>query len=98
MFLGLNLSEEIVKALELNGYETPTEVQAKCIPAILEGKDIVGRSVTGSGKTFAFGLPAIQMIDTMENAVQVLVVCPTRELCLQVTDEIRKISGYMEGR
>ena len=96
MFDQLGLSEEIMQAVAQNGYETPTDIQAKCIPLILQGHDVVGRSVTGSGKTFAFGLPAIQMVDKADRRCQVLIVCPTRELCLQVTGEIRKITGNMQ--
>lgn len=96
MFDQLGLSEEIMQAVAQNGYQTPTEIQAKCIPLILQGHDVVGRSVTGSGKTFAFGLPAIQMVDKAERRCQVLIICPTRELCLQVTGEIRKITGNMQ--
>ena len=97
MFNELNLSEGILKALGLKGFTVPTEIQNKCIPLIVEGKDIVGRSKTGSGKTFAYGLPAIDKIDTALDGVQVVVICPTRELALQVTDEIRKITEFKEG-
>lgn len=97
MFGDLNLSQDIQKALEKHGYVTPTEIQQKCIPLILEGKDVVGKSVTGSGKTFAFALPAIERIDRADECVQVLIVCPTRELCLQVTDEVRKVTEETEG-
>jgi len=97
MFKELNLSDDIINALELKGFTIPTEIQTRCIPLILNGKDIVGRSQTGSGKTFAFGLPAIEKIDTMINAVQVLILCPTRELALQVTDELRKITESREN-
>lgn len=97
MFNNLNLSEEVQMALEKKGFTVPTEIQRTCIPLIIEGKDVVGRSMTGSGKTFAFGLPAIDKIDLSIRGVQVLVVCPTRELAMQVTDEIRKISEYTPG-
>ncbi len=97
MFDNLNISAEVLRALGDGGFETPTEIQARCIPLINDKKDVVGRSVTGSGKTFAFGIPAVEMVDPKENFVQVLVVCPTRELCLQVTDEIRKLTIYKEG-
>ncbi|MGN1221955.1 MAG: DEAD/DEAH box helicase, partial [Christensenellales bacterium] len=75
-----------------NGYLYPTEIQQKTIPLILNGKDIVGRSQTGSGKTFAFGLPIIQNIDVLSQNLQALVVCPTRELTMQVADELKKIA------
>ncbi|MDD4003196.1 MAG: DEAD/DEAH box helicase [Clostridia bacterium] len=97
MFDNLMLSKEVQKNLDLKGFTTPTEIQSKCIPLIVEGKDVVGRSQTGSGKTFAFGLPAIDKIDTEINGVQILIICPTRELALQVAEEIRKISSNKEG-
>jgi ATP-dependent RNA helicase DeaD len=97
MFDNLMLSEEVQKSLNLKGFTIPTEIQSKCIPLIVEGKDVVGRSQTGSGKTFAFGLPAIDKIDTEINGVQILIICPTRELALQVAEEIRKISSNKEG-
>ncbi|NCA66497.1 MAG: DEAD/DEAH box helicase [Clostridia bacterium] len=97
MFNHLNLSEEILKALESKGFENPTEIQEKCIPLIFAGRDIFGRSKTGSGKTFAFSLPAIDMVDVEMPAVQVLIVCPTRELAVQVADETRKATLYKEA-
>lgn len=97
MFNKLKLNEDILKALEIKGFTIPTEIQEKCIPLILEGRDIIGRSKTGTGKTFAFGLPAINIIDTEMKSVQVLAVCPTRELAMQVTDEIRKVTEHKEG-
>ncbi|MDD4316815.1 MAG: DEAD/DEAH box helicase, partial [Clostridia bacterium] len=97
MFNQLNLSEWILNALEAKSFVVPTEIQQTCIPLIAEGKDIVGRSKTGSGKTFAFGLPAIDKVDTQLKSIQILVVCPTRELALQVTDELRKITEFKEG-
>lgn len=97
MFENLNLSAQVIRALNSKGFTTATEIQQKCIPLIMQGKDVVGRSQTGSGKTLAFGLPAIEMIDTQIEGIEILVVCPTRELALQVTDEIRWISKYIEG-
>lgn len=97
MFNNLKLSDEVLRALEIKGFTVPTEIQKICIPLIVDGKDVVGRSKTGSGKTFAFGLPAIDKIDLALKGIQVLVVCPTRELALQVTDEIRKITEFKPG-
>ncbi|MDD3946887.1 MAG: DEAD/DEAH box helicase [Clostridia bacterium] len=92
-----NTVDFIQEAIEQRGFEKPTEIQAKCIPVIMEGRDVVGRSVTGSGKTLAYGLPAIQMVDPETRVCQVLVVCPTRELCVQVTEELRKVTEHREG-
>lgn len=97
MFNHLGLSEEILKALESKGFVNPTEIQEKTIPVIMEGKDIFGRSKTGSGKTLAYALPAIELIDMTSDRIQALVVCPTRELAVQVKEEIRKITDYKEG-
>ncbi len=90
------LSEEMLKAIEKIGYEEMTEIQEKTLPIILEGKDVIGRSNTGTGKTAAFGIPAIERIDR-DNAdgVKVLVLCPTRELAVQAAEEIKKFSGFM---
>lgn len=90
-FKSLGLNNDIVKILTELGYSTPTEIQQKAIPHILNGKDVVGRSETGSGKTFAFALPIIQNINNVNN-IQSLVVCPTRELAMQVADEFKKIA------
>ncbi|MDR2267084.1 MAG: DEAD/DEAH box helicase [Christensenellaceae bacterium] len=93
-FKELNISEPIVRAVASLGFTEPTEIQGKCIPAMLEKKDIVGRSKTGSGKTFAFSIPAIENIDLESKDIQVLILCPTRELAVQTTEEIRKLTTY----
>lgn len=97
MFNKLNLSDNILQALESKAFVVPTEIQTKCIPLIAEGKDVVGRSQTGSGKTFAFGLPAIDKINTELKGIECIIICPTRELALQVTDELRKITENKPG-
>ena len=96
-FEELNLSKEILKGLEYNGYSETTEIQEKAIPCILEGKDIIGQSKTGTGKTAAYALPMIEKIDKENKKVQAIVLCPTRELAIQVTDEIRKFNKYMDN-
>lgn len=90
------LSEEMLKAIEKIGYQEMTEIQEKTLPVILEGRDVIGRSNTGTGKTAAFGIPAVERIDR-DNAegVKVLVLCPTRELAVQAAEEIRKFSSFM---
>ncbi|MGN0552279.1 MAG: DEAD/DEAH box helicase [Oscillospiraceae bacterium] len=96
LFNELGLPQEIVRAVEEMGYEEATEIQSKAIPLLLEGKDVVGRSQTGTGKTAAFGLPAVTMIDP-EGArrVQTLILCPTRELAMQASQELEKFSKYL---
>lgn len=97
MFKNLELSEPILKALVEMGFETPTPVQAQCIPPIMEGKDVVGQAQTGTGKTAAFAIPVISRINSESRAVQALVQCPTRELAIQVTSEFMKIGKYLKG-
>ena len=96
-FRDFPLSEAIQRAVAEVGYTEPTPIQAQSIPLILEGKDVIGRSHTGTGKTAAFGLPAIEMIDPDLEGVQVLALCPTRELAMQITDEMRQIAVCHEG-
>lgn len=90
-FEDLGLSENILRALKDYGYENPTPIQSKTIPSIMEGKDVLGLSKTGTGKTASFGLPLIENIDCKLNKVQAIILCPTRELALQVTRRIKKI-------
>lgn len=96
-FNELNISSEIVRAVEELGYENATDIQASAIPVIMEGKDVLGRSNTGTGKTAAFGIPAIESIKEYGKFPQVMIICPTRELVEQVATEIRKFSKYKEG-
>lgn len=96
-FNKLGLSNEILKAIEEMGFEEATTIQAKSIPLILSGKDVIGQSQTGTGKTAAFGLPAIDIIDTRNKNLQVLILCPTRELAIQSCGEIKKFSKYKTG-
>lgn len=96
-FKDLPLSQEILRAVEEMGFEEATAIQTKAIPAILEGRDLVGLSQTGTGKTAAFGLPAIERIDISEKEIQVLILCPTRELAIQAAEEIKKFSKYKKG-
>src|SRR5690554_4622357 len=76
------------------GFEEPTPIQAKSLPLALAGKDLIGQAQTGTGKTAAFGIPMIQKIEPSEERVVSLVMCPTRELAIQVADEIGKLSRF----
>ncbi|NCB48016.1 MAG: DEAD/DEAH box helicase [Clostridia bacterium] len=96
-FTELGLSPKILKALESFNFETTTQVQEETIPLILEGKDVTVRSQTGSGKTLAYALPILQNTSEIAENIETLIICPTRELCLQVTDEIKKIVGFLES-
>jgi ATP-dependent RNA helicase DeaD len=88
----LGLSQPILEALKDVGYEEPSPIQAQAIPPLLEGLDVIGQAQTGSGKTAAFGLPMISYVDPTEHEVQGLVLTPTRELCIQVTQALRAYS------
>lgn len=96
-FEELNCSEEIRKAVKDMGFEETTPIQALAIPLVLEGKDVVGQAQTGTGKTAAFGIPAIDMVDPQRNETQALILCPTRELAVQVSEELAKIARYKRG-
>jgi ATP-dependent RNA helicase DeaD len=96
-FADLGLSPEILKAIESQGFEQPSPIQAQAIPVALTGRDVVGQSQTGSGKTLAFGLPAVQRIDNTSRSTQALIMCPTRELAMQVCAEIHKVASFREG-
>jgi len=88
-FADLGLSEDLLQALRDVGYESPSPIQEQAIPELLQGKDVIGQAQTGTGKTAAFGLPMIQFVDPSEKEVQALILTPTRELCIQVTQAIR---------
>ncbi|MCG8502039.1 MAG: DEAD/DEAH box helicase, partial [Firmicutes bacterium] len=93
-FQDLQLSTSMEKGIEDLGFEEPTPIQAQAIPYIMEGRDVIGQAQTGTGKTAAFGIPALEMIEQDVKRVQVLVLCPTRELANQVADELNKLSRY----
>src|SRR3954453_11681160 len=88
-FSELGLSEPLPEALQHLGYENPTPIQEQTIQELLQGRDIIGQAQTGTGKTAAFGLPLLEYIDRDADDVQALVVTPTRELCIQVTQALR---------
>ena len=94
-FNELNLSEELLRAVDKLGFSEMTEIQAQSIPLLLQGRDVVGRSNTGTGKTAAFGIPAVESITEDERrSVAVLILCPTRELAMQACEEIRKFAQF----
>ncbi len=91
MFKQFQISEETLMAIAQKGYEKPTPIQEKAIPALLEGKDLVGQAQTGTGKTAAFGIPAVELVNPKEDTIQVLVLVPTRELAIQVAKELKEL-------
>src|SRR3954462_2152298 len=97
LFAELGLAPEILKAIERMGFEEASPIQSAAIPVLLKGADVVGQSQTGSGKTAAFGIPAIQAVDAGLRAPQVLILCPTRELAVQVAEEIAKLAFFKRG-
>ncbi|MEM9283013.1 MAG: DEAD/DEAH box helicase [Verrucomicrobiota bacterium] len=96
-FSDLGLPQELVHGVEALGFEAPSAIQAAAIPTALEGKDLVGLSETGSGKTAAFGLPTLARVDTQSDRTQALVVCPTRELAVQVCAELQRLGSKLKG-
>ena len=96
-FQDLGLSEAMLKALEKKGYGYPTTIQAEAIPHFMQWKDVIAKAPTGTGKTFAFGIPMIEHIDAESDAVQGLILAPTRELAIQIGDELRGLLTYYRG-
>ena len=96
-FAELGLSEAMLKALEKKGYGYPTTIQQLAIPAFLEWKDVIAKAPTGTGKTFAFGIPMIEHVDPECPDVQGLILAPTRELAIQIGDELRGLLTYYKG-
>ena len=96
-FQSLELLPEIQKSLNEVGYEQPTPIQAQCIPHLLEGKDIIGMAQTGTGKTAAFALPLLSRIDISNASPQLLVLAPTRELAIQVSEAMQKYAKHIKG-
>lgn len=95
-FAHFGFNAEIIKAIKEIGYETPSPIQLKTIPLLLEGKDIIGQAQTGTGKTAAFSLPLLQNIDASNNGLQAIVLTPTRELAIQVAEAIHSYAKYFK--
>ncbi|MCI5151017.1 MAG: DEAD/DEAH box helicase, partial [Candidatus Electrothrix sp. MAN1_4] len=97
-FTDIGINDEILQAVTAQGFQEPTPVQTKVIPLMLEQEvDIVSLAQTGTGKTAAFGLPLIQLIDSKNKSTQGLVLCPTRELCMQVSRDLESFSRFIRG-
>ncbi|MDH3354589.1 MAG: DEAD/DEAH box helicase, partial [Chromatiales bacterium] len=96
-FSELGLTPQLLDALNEIGYETPSPIQAQTIPLLLEGKDVLGQAQTGTGKTAAFALPLLANIDVQRKETQVLVLAPTRELAIQVSEAFQKYGSKMQG-
>ena len=97
-FSDIKLNENIAKSLDELGFILPTPIQSKTIPLLLDTKqDLIGAAQTGTGKTAAFGIPSIHLTDISDKSVQTLILCPTRELCIQITKDLKKYSKYVKG-
>ena len=96
-FTDLPLSEELLRAVTEMGFEEPTPIQAEAIPYLIEGRDLLGQAQTGTGKTCAFGIPLIENTDTDNHMIQHLILSPTRELAMQIADELNELARYKQG-
>ena len=96
-FTELNLSDDIIKAVSDLGFEEATPIQRLAIPKVMAGLDIIGQAQTGTGKTAAFGIPVLEKIDIKNKNVQAIILCPTRELAIQVSEELKLFSKYKKG-
>ena len=96
-FRGMDISDDVMKALGRMGFEQPTEIQKKTIPLMMGGSDIIGIAPTGTGKTLAFGIPMLEYMDLKETELQELVLAPTRELAMQIGEELQKLAYYIKG-
>src|SRR3954467_13766142 len=97
-FEALGLNEQLVQAITDLGFENPTPIQEKAIPVLLSGTtDFVGLAQTGTGKTAAFGMPLLQLVDAAQKYPQALIICPTRELCIQICNDLLEYKKYVKG-
>jgi ATP-dependent RNA helicase DeaD len=96
-FQDLSLAKGVLDALSEVGYEIPTRIQAQTIPLVLAGRDVLGQAQTGTGKTAAFALPLLSRIDLSRREVQVLVLTPTRELAIQVSEAFQRYAAHLKG-
>ena len=97
LFETLGLSPEIMRAINARNITTSTPVQAGCIPPMMAWKDVIAKAPTGTGKTFAYGIPIVEHIDPQDESVQAVILAPTRELAIQITDELRDIAAFKPG-
>ena len=96
-FQDMGLSQQMLMALEKKGYGYPTTIQQLAIPSFMQWKDVIAKAPTGTGKTFAFGIPMIEHVDAQSTEVQGLILAPTRELAIQIGDELRGLLTYYQG-
>ena len=97
LFGALGISDALVRAIRELGFEEPTPIQTQAVPAALAGRDVIGQAQTGTGKTAAFGLPVVERVDPTDRRVQAVILCPTRELAVQVAEELFKLARFRRG-
>ena len=93
----LDLYPQVLRAIKEMGFEEATPIQSQAIPVVMSGVDVIGQAQTGTGKTASFGIPVLHKVDPNNKKTQVIILSPTRELAIQVSEEIRKLSKYMHG-
>ena len=93
-FEQLGVQPETLKALKKMGFTTPTPIQSRAMGPIMDGRDVIAKAPTGTGKTCAFGIPLIESLNTDMKDVQALILCPTRELCVQIAEDMRRLAMY----
>ena len=97
-FSRFTLNDELMKSIKELGFKKPTPIQSKVIPHLLDSnQDLIATAQTGTGKTAAFGLPLLQLTDTINDSIQTLILCPTRELCLQITKDLSTYSKHIKN-
>ena len=97
LFEDLNLNPQILRAIKEMGFEEATPIQAQSIPAVMSGRDVIGQAQTGTGKTASFGIPLLHKVDPKLKKTQALILCPTRELAIQASNELHNLAKYMHG-
>ena len=97
LFEDLDLNPQILRAIKEMGFEEATPIQAQSIPAVMSGRDVIGQAQTGTGKTASFGIPLLHKVDPKLKKTQALILCPTRELAIQVSNELHNLAKYMHG-
>ena len=97
LFSDLNISSDVMKALDKMGLKTPTTIQRQAIPIMMDGINLIAKAPTGTGKTFAFGIPLLEYLNMKEKRVQDLIICPTRELALQISAEVKGLGQFIRG-
>ncbi len=96
-FKELAISPQLLRAIEEMGFTSMTEIQEKAIPIMMEGREIIAKAPTGTGKTCAFGIPIVEKVNAASRDLQALILCPTRELCTQICDDLRQLAQFKEG-